>query len=220
MKQHRFEHWSEIKYLKDIVTNPMITVGEYSYYSGYYDHHDFEDGCVRYLWGDEKSRRLFNPIEEHGWHIDKLIIGNYVCIASGVIILMGGNHNHHPEWITVYPFVDQIETSYAPKGDTIIESDAWIGMNAMIMPGVTIGEGAIVAAGSVVAKDVPPYTIVGGNPAKEMKKRFTDGEIEKLKEMRWFDWEREKVERAGQILSSSSVNQLYDFYQKEIKPYV
>lgn len=220
MKQHRFEHWSEIKYLKDIVTNPMITVGEYSYYSGYYDHHDFEDGSVRYLWGDEKSRRLFNPIEDHGWHIDKLIIGNYVCIASGVIILMGGNHNHHPEWITVYPFVDQIENSYAPKGDTIIESDAWIGMNAMIMPGVTIGEGAIVAAGSVVAKDVPPYTIVGGNPAKEMKKRFTDGEIEKLKEMRWFDWEREKVERAGQILSSSSVNQLYDFYQKEIKPYV
>lgn len=220
MKQHRFEHWSEIKYLKDIVTNPMITVGEYSYYSGYYDHHDFEDGCVRYLWGDEKSRRLFNPIEDHGWHIDKLIIGNYVCIASGVVILMGGNHNHHPEWITVYPFVDQIETSYAPKGDTIIESDVWIGMNAMIMPGVTIGEGAIVAAGSVVAKDVPPYTIVGGNPAKEIKKRFTDGEIEKLKEMRWFDWEREKVERAGQILSSSSVNQLYDFYQKEIKPYV
>lgn len=218
MKQHRFEHWSEIKYLKDIVTNPMITVGDYSYYSGYYDHHDFEDGCVRYLWGDEKSRRLFNPIEDHGWHIDKLIIGNYVCIASGVIILMGGNHNHHPEWITVYPFVDQIETSYAPKGDTIIESDAWIGMNAMIMPGVTIGEGAIVAAGSVVAKDVPPYTIVGGNPAKEIKKRFTDGEIEKLKEMRWFDWEREKIERAGQILSSSSVNRLYDFYQKEIKP--
>ncbi len=220
MKQHRFEHWSEIKYLKDIVTNPMITVGEYSYYSGYYDHHDFEDGCVRYLWGDEKSRRLFNPIEDHGWHIDKLIIGNYVCIASGVIILMGGNHNHHPEWVTVYPFVDQIETSYAPKGDTLIESDAWIGMNAMIMPGVTIGEGAIVAAGSVVAKDVPPYTIVGGNPAKEIKKRFTDGEIEKLKEMRWFDWEREKIERAGQILSSSSVNRLYDFYQKEIKPYL
>lgn len=219
MKQHRFEHWSEIKYLKDIVTNPMITVGEYSYYSGYYDHHDFEDGCVRYLWGDEKSRRLFNPIEDHGWHIDKLIIGNYVCIASGVIILMGGNHNHHPEWVTVYPFVDQIETSYAPKGDTLIESDAWIGMNAMIMPGVTIGEGAIVAAGSVVAKDVPPYTIVGGNPAKEIKKRFTDGEIEKLKEMRWFDWEREKIERAGQILSNSSVNRLYDFYQKEIKPY-
>jgi len=216
MKQHRFNHWSEIKYLKDIVTNPMIEVGEYSYYSGYYDGHDFEDGCVRYLWGDEKSRKLFNPTE--GWVLDKLIIGNYLCIASGVIILMGGNHNHHPEWITVYPFVEQIETSYEPKGDTIIESDSWIGMNAMIMPGVKIGEGAIVAAGSVVAKDVPPYTIVGGNPAKEIRKRFTDKEIEKLKEMRWFDWERKKIERASHLLSSSSITQLYDFYQREIKP--
>lgn len=218
MKRHRFNHWSEIKYLKDIVTNPMIEVGEYSYYSGYYDNHDFEDGCVRYLWGDDKSRKLFNPIEDHGWHLDKLIIGNYVCIASGVIILMGGNHNHHSEWITVYPFVEQIETSYEPKGDTIIENDAWIGMNAIIMPGVTIGEGAIIAAGTVVAKDVSPYTIVGGNPAKEIKKRFTNREVEKLKEMRWFDWEREKVERASHILSSSSINQLYDFYKREIKP--
>ncbi|MEK3977455.1 CatB-related O-acetyltransferase [Psychrobacillus sp. FSL K6-2836] len=218
MKQQRFKHWSEIKYLKDIVTNPMIEVGEYSYYSGYYDNQNFEDGCVRYLWGDEKSRKLFNPIEDYGWHLDKLIIGNYVCIASGVIILMGGNNNHHPEWITVYPFVEQIESSYEPKGNTIIENDAWIGMNAMIMPGVTIGEGAIVAAGSVVAKDVPPYTIVGGNPAKEIKKRFTDKEIEKLQEMRWFDWEREKIDRASHIMSSSSINQLYDFYKREIKP--
>lgn len=217
MKKHQFNHWSEIKYLKDIVTNPMIEVGEFSYYSGYYDQHDFEDGCVRYLWGDDKSRKLFNPIKDYGWHLDKLIIGNYVCIASGVIILMGGNHNHHSQWITVYPFADQIETSYEPKGDTIIENDAWIGMNAIIMPGVTIGEGAIVAAGSVVAKDVPPYMIVGGNPAKEIKKRFTDNEIEKLKEMRWFDWEREKIEQASHILSSSSINQLYDFYQREIK---
>ncbi|MEK4236941.1 type B chloramphenicol O-acetyltransferase [Paenibacillus odorifer] len=217
MKQQLFNHWSETKYLKDIVTNPMIEVGDYSYYSGYYDSHHFEDGCVRYLWGDETSRKLFNPIEDFGWHLDKLIIGNYVCIASGVIILMGGNHNHHPEWITVYPFVDQIETSYEPKGDTIIESDAWIGMNAMIMPGVKIGEGAIVAAGSVVVKDVPPYTIVGGNPAKEIRKRFTDREIEKLKEMRWFDWKREKIEQATSIFSSSSIDQLYEFYLREIK---
>ncbi|OBZ17175.1 CatB-related O-acetyltransferase [Bacillus sp. FJAT-26390] len=179
MKKHRFNHWSEIKYLKDIVTNPMIEVGEYAYYSGYYDNHDFEDGCVRYLWGDEKSRKLFNPIED-------------------------------------LPFAEHIETSYERKGDTIIESDAWIGMNAMIMPGVKIGEGAIVAAGSVVVKDVPPYTIVGGNPCKEIKKRFTDKEIEMLMEMRWFDWEREKIERASHLLSSSSIHQLYDFYQREL----
>ncbi|SMG53276.1 chloramphenicol O-acetyltransferase type B [Paenibacillus aquistagni] len=221
MKQQmkdRYHHWSDIKYLKDIVTNPMIEVGEYSYYSGYYDQHDFEDGCVRYLWGDDRSRKLFNPIEQYGWVLDKLIIGNYVCIASGVIILMGGNHNHHPEWITVYPFVEQINNSYERKGDTIIESDAWIGMNAMIMPGVNIGEGAIVAAGSVVVKDVPAYTIVGGNPAKEIKKRFTDEEIAKLKEMRWYDWERKQIERASHLLSRSSIHQLYDYYLREIRP--
>ena len=90
-------------------------------------------------------------------------------------------------------------------------------MNAIIMPGVTIGEGAIVAAGSVVSKDVPPYTIVGGNPAKEIKKRFTDTEINLLMEMRWFDWDRELVEKAMPILSSSSINLLYDFYKKEVK---
>ena len=129
---------------------------------------------------------------------------------------MGGNHNHHSEWITVYPFAEQIEHSYEPKGDTVIKSDAWIGMNA-IMPGVTIGEGAIVAAGSVVSKDVPPYTIVGGNPAKEIKKQFTDTEMNMLMEMRWFDWERELVEKAMPILSSSSIKLLYDFYKKEVK---
>ncbi|WP_054710611.1 CatB-related O-acetyltransferase [Bacillus sp. JCM 19041] len=216
MNKNTFTHWSEIKYLKDIVTNPFIEVGEYSYYSGYYDSHSFEDGCIRYLWGDEHSRRLFNPIEEFGWQVDRLLIGNYVCIASGVIILMGGNHNHHPEWITVYPFVDQLKESYEPKGNTVIESDAWIGMNAMIMPGVTIGEGAIVAAGSVVTKDVAAYTIVGGNPAKEVKKRFSEVEIAKLKEMRWFDWKRESIEAATDLLSSSSIDDLYEYYLREI----
>lgn len=217
MNNPLFNHWSEVKYLKDIVKNPLIEVGEYSYYSGYYGNQNFEDGCVRYLWGDVRSQELFNPIEHYGWHLDKLIIGNYVCIASGVVILMGGNHNHHPEWITVYPFMEQIGQSFEPKGDTVIKSDAWIGMNAMIMPGVTIGEGAIVAAGSVVSKDVPPYTIVGGNPAKEIKKRFTDSEINMLMEMRWFDWDREKVERAIPLLSSSSIGLLYDFYNSEVK---
>lgn len=85
------------------------------------------------------------------------------------------------------------------------------------MSGVTIGEGAIIAAGSVVSKDVPPYTIVGGTPAKEIKKRFTDTEINLLMEMRWFDWDRELVEKAMPILSSSSINLLYDFYKKEVK---
>lgn len=209
-------HWSETKYIKDIITNPLIEAGDYSYYSGYYSSGSFEDGCVRYLWGDEVSRQLFNPIEQMGWHLDKLLIGNYVCIASGVTILMGGNHNHQMDSISVYPFLETIADTYEPRGDTIIKSDAWLGMNAMIMPGITIGEGAIVAAGSVVTKDVEPYTVVGGNPAKPIKKRFNEKEIEQLLSMRWYDWERPLIERALPIITQGSVSDLYDFYQQEV----
>lgn len=87
-----FTNWSDTKQLKELITNPLIEVGEGSYYSGYYGNQNFEDGCVRYLWGDEKTKDLFNPIEDFGWKMDKLIIGNYVCIAGGATILMGGNH--------------------------------------------------------------------------------------------------------------------------------
>lgn len=213
---NNFEKWSDTIYLKDLVSNPMIEVGDFSYYSGYYSNQEFENGCVRYLWGDPLTRKAFNPVSDMGWHLDKLIIGNYVCIASGATILMGGNHNHHSDWITVYPFASHVEKSYEPKGNTVIKSDAWIGMNAMIMPGVTIGEGAIVAAGSMVVKDVPPYTIVGGNPAKSIKKRFTDVEIDRLLEIRWFDWTEEQIEKAKDILMSDSIDALYDYYKTYI----
>jgi len=166
--------------------------------------------------GDPLTRAAFDPVADFGWKLDKLIIGNYVCIASGATILMGGNHNHHPDWITVYPFASHVEKSYEPKGDTIIKSDAWIGMNAMIMPGVTIGEGAIIAAGSMIVKDVEPYAVVGGNPARFIKKRFTDDEINMLLELRWFDWTEEQVEDAKDILMNASVDELYDYYKRYI----
>ncbi|MBO0473665.1 chloramphenicol O-acetyltransferase type B [Enterococcus sp. DIV0840] len=213
---NKFEKWSDTLYLKELVTNPLIEVGDFSYYSGYYGNQNFEDGCVRYLWGDPLTRAAFDPAKDMGWHLDKLIIGNYVCIAAGATILMGGNHNHHPDWITVYPFASHVEKSYEPKGDTVIKSDAWIGMNAMIMPGVTIGEGAVIAAGSMVIKDVPPYTIVGGNPARVIKKRFSDNEIKMLLELRWFDWTKEQVEAAIDILMSNSIDELYCYYKKHI----
>lgn len=216
MNKNNYKNWSEIKYLEDIVTNPLIMVGKKSYYSGYYENSNFENGCVRYLWGDSETRELFNPEEEYGWHLDKLIIGNYVCIASGVVILLGGNHNHHSDWITVYPFSNSIANSFEPRGDTVIKSDAWIGMGATIMPGVTIGEGAIVAAGSVVVTDVEPYTIIGGNPAKKIKQRFTDEETRMLLEMRWFDWNDRWVKEAETILMSQDVEQLFEFYQENI----
>ncbi|MEG0250250.1 MAG: CatB-related O-acetyltransferase [Peptostreptococcus sp.] len=217
MNKNKFNHWSETKYLKSLVSNPLIEVGDYSYYSGYYNNYSFEDGCVRYMWGDSKSRELFNPIEQFGWDLDRLIIGNYVCIAVGVTILMGGNHNHNTDWITVYPFESEIKDSFKSKGNTVIKSDAWLGMNSTIMPGVTIGEGAVVAAGSVVVSDVDAYTVVGGNPAKLIKKRFDDDEIDKLLEMRWFDWDREDILKASKILSSPSIDNLYSYYLENIK---
>lgn len=209
---NKFENWSDTKYLSDVITNPMIEVGEYSYYSGYYENSDFEDGCVRYLWGDPKTRAAFNPMEQMGWELDRLIIGNYVCIASGAVILLGGNHNHNADWISVYPFESHIQQSFKRKKDTIIKSDAWIGMKAMIMPGVTIGEGAIIAAGAVVTKDVEPYTVVGGNPAKLIKKRFSDKEIAMLMEIRWFDWERSEIEEVLDLIMSPNIEALYEYY--------
>lgn len=213
---NNFKNWSDTKDLRDLITNPLIKVGKHSYYSGYYENSNFEDGCVRYLWGDQKTKAAFNPTKEFGWDLDKLIIGNYVAIASGVIILMGGNHNHRTDWITIHPFENHFKDSFQNKGDTIIKSDAWLGMNSMIMPGVTIGQGAIVAARSVVTKDVAPYTIVGGNPARLIKKRFTDEQIEMLMELRWFDWTDKQITQCEDILMSSNIEQLYDFYQENI----
>ncbi len=217
MSKEKYENWSETKYLRDIITNPLITVGKKSYYSGYYENNNFENGCVRYLWGDQTTRDLFNPEKDLGWQLDKLIIGNYVCIAAGVVILLGGNHGHHTDWITVYPFANHIKEAFEPKGDTVIKSDAWIGMGATIMPGVTIGEGAVVAAGSMVVKDVLPYTVVGGNPAKLIKQRFSDKEINLLLEMRWFDWSDSMIEKAEPVLMSHDIVKLYDFYIENIK---
>ncbi|NFJ67423.1 chloramphenicol acetyltransferase [Clostridium botulinum] len=90
-----FNHWTEIKYLKDSIKNPLIEVVEYTYYSGYYAGGDFEDVCVRYIWGDQKSKEMYNPIEDYGWTLDKIKIGKYCCFASGVVFMMGGNPAKH-----------------------------------------------------------------------------------------------------------------------------
>ncbi|MBO0443527.1 CatB-related O-acetyltransferase [Vagococcus fluvialis] len=217
MEKETYNNWSDTKYIKDIITNPLITAGNKSYYSGFYSSHSFENGCVRYLWGDETTVDLFNPKEQFGWELDRLEIGNYVCIASGATILLGGNHNHRSDWVSVYPFPQTIQKSFKNKGDTIIKSDAWIGMNATIMPGVTIGEGAIIAAESVVIKNIEPYTVVAGNPAKKIKNRFTDEEINLLLELRWFDWSDEEVEKAILLIMSQNIKGLYDYYLKHIK---
>lgn len=142
-----------------MVTNPNISIkGTHSYYSNCWDS-GFEESVVRYLHGDEVSRNW-----EPRWKIDKLHIGDYVCIGAEVVILMGGNHTHRADWFCLYPFMDYIDEAYIGKGDTFIHDGAWLGMRSMVMPYVTIGEGAIVAANSVVTKDVAPIVLLEERP--------------------------------------------------------
>ncbi|MCW8832385.1 MAG: CatB-related O-acetyltransferase, partial [Colwellia sp.] len=188
-------HWSKFQLLHEVVTNPNISIkGTHSYYSDCWDS-GFEESVVRYLHGDEVSRNW-----EPRWKIDKLHIGDYVCIGAEVVILMGGNHTHRADWFCLYPFMDYIDEAYIGKGDTFIHDGAWLGMGSMVMPGVTIGEGAIVAANSVVTKDVAPYSVVGGTPAKLVKYRFDESTIAELLQMRIYDWPLEKFEALKRYL--------------------
>jgi acetyltransferase-like isoleucine patch superfamily enzyme len=142
-------------------------------------------------------------------------IGKYCSIAEGVVIMIGGNHRL--DWITTYPFSALSERWHKAKdiighpqskGDVIIGNDVWIGLDAMILSGVTIGDGAVVAARSVVVKDVPPYSVVGGNPAKLLKMRFSEEDIAKLLKIRWWDWPDEKISRNVKILCASNIDAL------------
>lgn len=169
------KHWSQVEYLHLTVKNPNILItGQHSYYSDCWDQ-GFEHSVVRYLHGDSVSQQ-WEPLG----HIDRLIIGDYVCIGAESVILMGGNHNHCMEFISLYPFMSEVKTSYQPRGDTVLNDGCWLGMRCMIMPGVTVGEGAVIAAGSVVTKNIPPYAVVGGNPARVIKYRFEQEVINRI----------------------------------------
>lgn len=153
MKAFHFENQFSSQLLHETVNHPNISVGKFSYYSGYHHRHDFVE-CARYLHDKRKD-------------VDKLIIGNYCSIGSGAVFMMAGNQGHSKEWISTFPFYFQAnifkeaKNAFLKAGDTIIGNDVWIGSEAMIMSGVTIGDGAIIAARTVVTKDVEPYAIVG-----------------------------------------------------------
>ncbi|WP_210447734.1 CatB-related O-acetyltransferase [Vibrio crassostreae] len=197
------KHWSKFELLHEVVTNPNIHVkGQHSYYSDCWDN-GFEQSVVRYLHGDEVSRQW-----EPRWEIDELYIGDYVCIGAEVVILMGGNHTHRVDWFSLYPFMDVIDDAYIGKGDTHIEDGVWLGMRAMVMPGVTIGEGAVVAANSVVTKDVAPYSIVGGSPAKVVKYRFDESVIDELISFKIYEWPSDKFEALKPYLCNSDFSKL------------
>jgi chloramphenicol O-acetyltransferase type B len=132
--------------------------------------------------------------------------------------MMAGNQGHRNDWVTTFPFFyiqekpafADARDAFEPAGDTILGSDVWIGSEAMIMPGVRIGHGAVIGSRALVTKNVEPYTVIGGNPAKPIRKRFSDGEIEMLLEMNWWDWPLEEISKSMQLLCSTDIAALHE----------
>ena len=148
---------------------------------------------------------------------------NFSGFATNIQIFIGGNHRH--DWITTYPFGHIHQDIYenfngeghpASNGDVIIGNDVWIGANVTIMSGVIIGDGAVIANNSHVVKNVEPYTIVGGNPAKPIRKRFDDETITKLLKLKWWDFEDNEINKILPILCSSNLNELFELYKDKL----
>jgi chloramphenicol O-acetyltransferase type B len=198
-----FESPFKGKLLSEQVTNPNIRVGRYSYYSGYYHGHSFDD-CARYLMPDRSD-------------VDQLIIGSFCSIGSGAAFIMAGNQGHRHDWVSSFPFFYMQEepafgeavNAYQAAGNTVVGNDVWIGSEAMIAAGVTIGHGAVIGSRALVTKDVAPYAIVGGNPAKEIRKRFSDEHIAMLLEMQWWDWPLEAIKAAMPLLCAGDIEGLF-----------
>jgi virginiamycin A acetyltransferase len=190
-------------YLKGVITNPNIIVGDYTMYNDFVvDPRQFEKNNVLYHY----------PINE-----DKLIIGKFCSIACGAKFLFT-SANHTLKSLSTYPFPiffeewnldkKQVKTAWDKKGDIVIGNDVWIGYEAVILSGITIGDGAIIGARAVVTKDVPPYTIAGGIPAKEIKKRFDEKTIRKLQQAQWWDWPDEKIQQCLPYIMNGEVDRL------------
>ncbi len=185
-------------FLKPFITRPTIVVGDYTYYDDPRGPEHFEE----------------NVLYHFDFNHDRLIIGRYCSIAAEVKFIMNGG-NHPTTWLTTYPFpifgegwAAAMPESWPTKGDTVIGNDVWIGYGATIMPGVHVGDGAIIATAAVVTRDVPPYAIVGGNPASVVRYRFDERTIERLLAIRWWDWEPAKVARCVRLLCSGDVDAL------------
>jgi virginiamycin A acetyltransferase len=186
-------------FIKNVVKNPRIIIGDYTYY-------DDVDGADQF--------------EKHVTHFydfigDRLIIGKFCAIAKGVEFVMNGA-NHRMDGVTTYPFyviggdwgsaIAPVKDELPLKGDTTVGNDVWIGQNVTIMPGINIGDGAIIGANSVVASDIPPYAVAVGNPCRVVKMRFDDHFIAYLLQLKWWDWDIEKIEANFEALSSGDLS--------------
>lgn len=190
-------------YLQNVVTDPTIEVGEYTIYDDFvHDPRDFQRNNVLYHY----------PINH-----ERLVIGKFCSIACGAKFLFN-SANHTLSSLSTYTFpiffeewglpVEGIPRAWDNKGDIVIGNDVWIGYEAVVMAGVTIGDGAIIGTRAVVTKDVPPYTIVGGVPAKHIRKRFNDETIKRLLALKWWDWPIEKIRRHLEDIQSGNLEKL------------
>jgi len=190
-------------YLNAVIKDPQIKVGDYTIYN------DFVADPLLF----EKNNVLYHyPI-----HREELIIGKFCSIACGTKFLFNCA-NHTLKSLSTYTFPlfyeewelekSNITTAWDNKGDIVIGNDVWIGYEAVIMAGVHIGDGAIIAARAVVTKDVPPYTIVGGTPAKEIRKRFDAEVIEQLLILKWWDWSTDKIHQCLPYIAESKLDEL------------
>jgi virginiamycin A acetyltransferase len=193
-------HYDRLCFLKNVIKNPNIIVGDYTYYDDFENVENFEKN-VKYH---------FDFVG------DKLIIGKFCMIASDVKFIMNGA-NHLTDALSTYPFAifgngwetAMEDKTYPQKGNINIGNDVWIGYNATIMAGVTIGDGAIIATNATVVKDVAPYSIVGGNPAQEIKKRFSKDTITKLLDLQWWHWDIEKITQNVAHLTDNQIDKLF-----------
>lgn len=193
-------HDGQTVYLKDVITGPNIEVGEYTIYNDFVrDPRDFEKNNVLYHY----------PVNG-----DRLVIGRFCSIACGAkFMFTSGNHSMQSLANYTFPiFFDEwgldakdICDAWDNKGDTVIGNDVWIGYEAVIMPGVKIGDGAVIGTRAVVTKNVPPYTIVGGVPAKPIRRRFDDATVEKLEALRWWDWDEDRLKRALPAIQAGDI---------------
>lgn len=190
-------------YLKSVITNPNITVGEYTMYNDFvHDPTLFEQNNVLYHY----------PVNH-----DRLVIGKFCSIACGARFLFN-SANHALGSLSTYPFPlffeewqlgrAQVADAWDNKGDIVIGNDVWIGYEAVILCGVTIGDGAIIGARALVTQDVPPYTVVGGVPAKPIRTRFPAETVTALQELQWWNWPRERIARNIPAIQSGHIDQL------------
>lgn len=199
---------SESVYLQSVITDPNIIVGDFTIYNDFVnDPREFERRNVLYHY----------PLCNR----ERLVIGKYCSIACGAKFIFSGG-NHTMKSLSTYPFpifpdewgLDEwkVADAWDNHGDIVIGNDVWIGFDAVIMQGVTIGDGAIVATRAVVTHDVEPYSIVGGVPAKIIKKRFDEEKIKKLLKIRWWDWTPEKVKENIKTVMNGNIDELLDLH--------